>query len=65
MKALKIIGKIFKWYGLITMSIWAFVGIGNLLEKFKAKPKLGPLEADAEVIEESCKKYKKWFKSLF
>lgn len=69
MKALKIIGKIigkvFKLFVLITMGLWAFIGIGTMFKKHRTKPELNPFEADVEIVGETFEEYKKWFKSLF
>lgn len=61
-KALKITGKIIKWYAKLTVYVLAFIGTGQLLKEARKHPEKGVLEVDSDVIEKTVNQYKKYFK---
>lgn len=52
---IKVIGKT---YGILTVGMWALIGISNLAEKIHDNPWLGIIDADVEVIDDAFERFK-------
>lgn len=52
---IKVIGKT---YGILTVGMWALIGVSNLAEKIHDKPWLDIIGADIEVINEAFERFK-------
>ena len=52
---IKVIGKT---YGILTVGMWAFIGVSNLAEKIHDNPWLGVIDADVEVIDDAFERFK-------
>lgn len=61
-KALKITGKIIKWYVIFDVICIAFVGTGQLLKECRKHPEKGVIECDRIAFKKSLNQFKKYFK---
>lgn len=61
-KALKITGKIIKWYAKLTVYVLAFIGTGQLFKEVRKHPEKGVIECDEIVFKKSLNQFKKYFK---
>ena len=52
---IKLIGKT---YGILTVGMWALIGVSNLAEKIHDNPWLGIIDADVEVIDDAFERFK-------
>ena len=52
---IKVIGKI---YGILTVGVWALIGVSNLAKKIHDKPWLGAIDADVEVFDDAFERFK-------
>lgn len=52
---IKVIGKT---YGILTVGMWALIGVSNLAEKIHDNPWLGIIDADVEVIDDAFERFK-------
>ena len=52
---IKVIGKT---YGIVTVGMWALIGVSNLAEKIHDNPWLGIIDADVEVLDDAFERFK-------
>lgn len=52
---IKVIGKT---YGIVTVGMWALIGVSNLAEKIHDNPWLSIIDADVEVIDDAFERFK-------
>ena len=58
-KAIKIIGKITKWYLILDVIIWAYVGVCRFIHLLMKYPQKSILELDEMVLYEAYTEFKK------
>ena len=61
-KAIKIIGKVTKWYFILDVIIWAYVGVSRCIHLVMKYPQKSILELGDMVLEEADTEFKKYFK---
>lgn len=64
MKILKILGKVVKWYSILTVGLWAFVGISELADEYvNDYEKYGdvrkPMKMDELIITRAWRRFKR------
>ena len=52
---IKVIGKT---YGILTVGVWALIGVSNLAKTIHDKPWLGAIDADVEVLDDAFERFK-------
>lgn len=60
-KAIKIIGKITKWWLILDVIIWAYIGICRLIHLVMKYPQKSILEIDEIVLDEADAEFKKYY----
>ena len=60
-KAIKIIGKITKWYLILDVIIWAYVGASRIIHLVMKYPQKSILELDEMALDEANTEFKKLF----
>lgn len=61
-KALKITGKVLKWYVISDVICLAFVGTGQLLKEIRKHPEKKNFECIGNVWDKTINQWKKYFK---
>lgn len=60
-KAIKIIGKITKWWLILDVIIWAYVGVCRCIHVNMKYPQKSILELDKMVLDEANAEFKKYY----
>ena len=61
---MKFIKNLVKWYGILTVGLWTWVGCSHVCDKLADNPNSTPMDVDTEIINETCERYKKFFKMV-
>lgn len=60
-KAIKIIGKITKWYLILDAIVWAYIGVCRLIHLVMKYPQKSILEIDEIALDEANAEFKKYY----
>lgn len=63
MKIVKMLGKILKWYAVLDVLFWAWIGLSRFCQRCEEEPDLGVVEGIVAAYNDSCFWWSKFLKN--